>query len=440
MNLGIIGPKTSVDIICEVAKRDIPDIQLTVRTIEFYEDSWKLADQLQKSGNIDAILFSGPTNYRHSLHRLKPTIPWRYIPHSRVTLMRGLLQAILQYHSNLEGISLDSYEPELVKQVLTHVGHPDTTLYAAPFNPEEPDYEKTCRDFHHDCYVKGLVSICFTGIEHVRDPLLKENIPCIRFLPAAELIQEQIYHLMVLTLSIKENQGNIAVIALHFKYTEEAEKDTSLQEWQQMKIQNHWRETIYATAQQIDAAVFSESNSLFYLVTTRRMVMNVFLKGTICQQIFSSGIHKDIYKVWLGIGIGSTTLLAKSRARRAMAQAAASQDGTTYLALDDASMTEIPCSPVSRESEHDLLYFSQKIHVSIQILQRLIAILKKEGSDMTPKTLSRHLGITVRSTNRIIAHLSDAGCVSIVGKNTTGKGRPARVLHFTLPDGLMAGH
>lgn len=437
MNLGVIGPKTSVDIISKVARRDIPDVQLTIRTIEFYEYSWKLADQLQKSGSVDAILFSGPANYRHSLNRLKPTIPWRYIPHSRVTLMSALLKAIIQYHSDLNGLSLDSYEPELVSQVLAHIGHSNTQLYTPPFTPEDLNYEKKCRDFHRDCYNKGLVSICFTGVEHVQAPLLEENIPCIRFLPADELIREQIYHLRISVLSIRENKGHIAVIALQFNPKITSEGDLSLQEWQLMKLENHWHEIVSATAQQINAAVFFEGRSSVYFVTTRKMVMDVFLKDTICQQIFSPGNPNAAYRTWMGIGIGSTTLIAKSRARRAMAQAKRSQSGTTYLALDDTSVTKISYAPATGNPNQDLLYFSQKVHVSTQILQRLITIIKKEGPDMTSKELASYLGITIRSTDRIISHLYDAGCISIAGKTTTGKGRPARLLHILIPDRLL---
>ena len=53
---------------------------------------------------------------------------------------------------------------------------------------------------------------------------------------------------------------------------------------------------------------------------------------------------------------------------------------------------------------------------------------------MTSEELAAYLSITSRSVNRIIARLEEEGCVTIVGKRSTGKGRPARVMKLTLPE------
>ena len=55
---------------------------------------------------------------------------------------------------------------------------------------------------------------------------------------------------------------------------------------------------------------------------------------------------------------------------------------------------------------------------------------------MTSEELATRLGITIRSANRIIVQLEEAGCVTTVGKRSTGKGRPARVIKITLPESL----
>ena len=60
----------------------------------------------------------------------------------------------------------------------------------------------------------------------------------------------------------------------------------------------------------------------------------------------------------------------------------------------------------------------------------------RRRAGMTQKELAQRLNITARSVNRIIARLEEKGCVTIVGKRSTGKGRPARVMKFILPDSL----
>ena len=55
---------------------------------------------------------------------------------------------------------------------------------------------------------------------------------------------------------------------------------------------------------------------------------------------------------------------------------------------------------------------------------------------MTSEELAARLGITTRSANRIIVQMEESGCITTVGKRSTGKGRPARVIKITLPESL----
>lgn len=82
VKIGVIGPESTLKVIKKVAERDIPDIQITYCCTEFYEECGEIAERLQKQKDIDAILFSGPTNYAYALHRVQPTISWGYLPHS----------------------------------------------------------------------------------------------------------------------------------------------------------------------------------------------------------------------------------------------------------------------------------------------------------------------------------------------------------------------
>ena len=67
-------------------------------------------------------------------------------------------------------------------------------------------------------------------------------------------------------------------------------------------------------------------------------------------------------------------------------------------------------------------------------LEKLQRVLRQYGDTMTSEELAQRLNITARSVNRIITRLEEEGCVTIVGKRSTGKGRPARVMKLTLPE------
>lgn len=75
MKIGVIGPETTVKVIKDVAERDTTDVQFVYCCTEFYEESGEVADRLQRQKDVDAILFSCPTNYAYARHRVKPAIP-----------------------------------------------------------------------------------------------------------------------------------------------------------------------------------------------------------------------------------------------------------------------------------------------------------------------------------------------------------------------------
>ena len=74
--------------------------------------------------------------------------------------------------------------------------------------------------------------------------------------------------------------------------------------------------------------------------------------------------------------------------------------------------------------------------MSVNTLRRLARAVPPQMQPITAQQLSQRLGITLRSTNRILARLEEAGCITTVGKHTEGKGRPARELRIALPEEL----
>ena len=75
MKIGIIGPETTAVVIERLVEEELPDVQLVLRCSEFFEESAKIAERFQAERDIDALLFTGPTNYAYARRRLSPTIP-----------------------------------------------------------------------------------------------------------------------------------------------------------------------------------------------------------------------------------------------------------------------------------------------------------------------------------------------------------------------------
>lgn len=436
MKIGVIGPETTAAVIRRVVEKDMPDVQVIYRCSEFYEESPELADLFQREHDVEAILFTGPTNFAQARKRVSPSIPWSYLPHSRTSALQALLEAMAIHDSDLRSISTDSYEPALLRRVLERVGIRDVNILRAPHNPDEPGYEKRLQDFHRDCWQRGLVSACFTNMEHIAPPLLEEGIPCIRIYPTEEVVQEQIYHLQLLDISARENQGALAVIAIHFNYTFDDEHDLLIREWEKMQYQNQFKEYIYSIAQRMEAAVFSDGLDHFFIITSRNMLMNAFLKNMEYWKLLQFGQRSPEYQVWVGMGIGNTMLEAKSRSQMALNHSIADRAGSLYLVENEQKIVPVEYRQPG-DAEHSFAYFARHIQVGADTLEKLKCILREQGDIMTSDELARQLGITPRSANRIIARLEEAGCVTMVGRRSTGKGRPARIMKITLPDSLQ---
>ena len=434
MKIGVIGPEITVNVVRRVAERELPDIQFIYHCSDFYEQSGDMAAEFQADREVGAILFTGPTNYAYARSRVTPTIPWSFLPHNRTSALQAFLEAMALYQSDLKAISVDRYETDLLNRVLESAGIHGAEIHRAPYGFEAPSFEKKLLDFHRDCYLRGEVSVCFTSMQHILDPLRAEGIPCVRIYPSEEAVQEQVHHLQILDLSARENQGKLAVIAIHFDYTFDDEHDLFLREWEKVRYQNEFKERVYALAQRMEAAVFGGGLDHYFIVTTRTMLMNVFLKDKEYCRLLQYGQRSPAYRVWLGIGIGNSMLEAKSRAHMALNHAVADRSGSSYLVENEQQVAEPLEYDGIAPAEQARAFFAKKLQMGTDTLEKLQRVLRQYGDTMTSEELAQRLNITPRSVNRIIARLEEEGYVTIVGKRSTGKGRPARVMKLVLPN------
>ena len=138
----------------------------------------------------------------------------------------------------------------------------------------------------------------------------------------------------------------------------------------------------------------------------------------------------------MGIGIGSAMLVAKSRATMALNHAVKEHSGTSFLAeSEDRALTPLDTGAVPAPDQA-AAFFARKIQVSTDTLDKIRRCLRSQGDTLTADQLARGMGITIRSVNRIVSRLEEAGCVTVVGRHSTGKGRPARVMKIALPESL----
>ncbi len=432
MKIVVIGTKMMPKIINKMMIQ-LPNVEIQYHCSEFYDEAASIADALQKEGSADAILFSGPTSYHYAKKRVVSTIPWTYLPYSRVAAFQACLEGIAIFQSNLKALSVDQFDHNLLREALEEVGIRDSVILRAGIDSEEEQFEKKLLDFHRNCYRQGRVSLCVTSMEHIAEPLRREGIPCVRIYPVKEVLQEQIYHLQILHMSAKKNQGQTAVVAIQLDYVSFDEQNLMFQEWGQMQCQNEYRKKVYALAQRMEAAVFSGGGNHFFLVTSRNSLINVFLKDSTYWEFCQLGRRFPDNTVCMGIGIGNTTLEAKSRAMMALNRSVSEHSGKSYMIEDENQTIELTFPGENPSPLPSLSFLAQRLHLSTSALKRLSEVLEDCGKEIDAATLAEKLGISARSANRILAHLEKEGYAAVVGKQSAGKGRPSRILRIELP-------
>lgn len=434
MKIGLIGPATTVYIIKETIEREFPNVELLTKATSFFEESDAITKELQEGQQVDCLLFSGPSNYDYTLARIKPTIPWGYLAHNRVSLFKALLDASFIYHKEFKNISLDTYEEELLEEILQSLHIEDWGIYKSPYVINNTNLENKHLQFHKECYKKYPDTLCLTSVEHVQEPLNSLGIPCIRILPSKEAIVDQVKQLHIRLLEKEKNaKADVAVIGImtNFNYDE---LDLDTRELEKVRYSRGLMEQIYFISQKLQAAVFRGEFVHYYIVTTRDRLKRIFISEGHYSKLLN--LHK-LYpkgKVWLGIGLGTNSLEAQSRAAMALNQTYhISNNAQAFIFEDEHNGTLLNIAETMEPEEHRLSILAAQCGISSATLEKIAKAANATPGPFTSQQLAEAVGITSRSINRIIAKLEEAELVHLVGKEGKGKGRPTRLLKFNLP-------
>lgn len=428
MKIGVTGSEYICNIIQKTLEKRIPDLEVVYKCSNHYQYGLEAASQFQKM-KMAGIIFTGPSNYQYALKRLKPTIPWTFIPHNQTSILKALAESFVRYSCTPDVISIDMYEESLVRETFEEIGIQNPhILIAHGSSPDQNDYQDTITNFHRYNYYHDGAKVCFTNMEKTYEALSAEGIPCIRISVSEDVIMDQIYHLQFLENIAQGNHGRFGAVQIYFDYSFDQETDLSLREWEKIHYQNEMKEMIYSMAHRMGAAAFSEGSSIFYVMSSRSVLMREFIQNGEYQKIISQGQQTPRNRLWIGIGYGDSPMEAKSRASMALNHSVADRSGVNYIAEDEHILTEIKGNPPTDHRE----YLLHRLHINNHTYTRLNEVLERRNNQITSADLALELGITERSANRLILRLEQENCVTTVGKISKGKGRPARLMKITL--------
>jgi predicted transcriptional regulator len=433
MKVGILGPKDIVEHTHNVLESKNEEKVVFVDLIyDNYKDTLSILEVYQ--AKLDVILFTGKVPYVYSKANTKQVIPWAYCPREVSSLMGTMLEVSLINRKNIERLSIDTYQHEVVEEALVFVGLEDHRheIQVADQRLLDEEYEKHIVNFHTQNYYLKHSTFCITCLSNVYKRLKDKRIPCIRSKLTNRVILTAFSHLKLIYL-IKENQNSqivaISIAVDNLSLYSVVEQD----EYQYMLNKMKIAELIYKFAAKIEAAVTETSNKEFLLFTTRKMLeieTDNFNKFELIQNVEDH----TFYTISVGIGYGATANKAKFNAVQGMNASIKSGGNFACVAFSENHIQKIIRKPLSTQGSEKidkiLDEISSKTGVSSKILYKIHSESKKNGMDtFTVTELAKSCDINYRTLSRIIQKLEKHGYCNIVGERIVNdKGRPSRIL------------
>jgi len=434
MIIGIIGPKTSIDLI--LSNHTYLPIEFLPLPYVLFTDSLKLVQENEKK--CDALLFTGQTPYLYVSSKLHPSIPWEYLPRNILSTMCALVRAGLTY-KNVRSISTDGFDASMIQTIYNELQmvHGEIKILNANFNVANINYLQQTLAYHVDNYRTGKANLCLTGIQYIYEKLLEQHIPVIKTNPNFYVLQEKL-ELLTLKQKAFSSRNNLpAVVDIRLELKQEyGHFDTSAI----AKIALHAQitESIYAYAQKLGAAVFPDGQHRFYLVTNQQALVAETSNFTSISLVSPALTIENIALLSIGIGIGHTDLDAKNAAESAQIHANKSDAFSCYLVNENNELIgplNILATPKkTQQLSNNLTALSYQTGIGLATLKKIEqALLQFHLTNVTPYELAQYCHISLRSMNRILQRLEQFGYLAVIGKEPrNSSGRPSRIIKIDL--------
>ena len=433
MRLCVLGPTNTVDRTLKIVKKAFPELDAYSVSYNVYTESLHLIDTIQQDS--DAILFPGKASYRLCEKFKIPSVPWEYIPRHVSSIHRTMLEIQSKFKCGLDNISYDTLDRELILSAYEEIGisNKNAHFFLAEQHLLDPGYLPYHIEFHTSNYLHNGAGCCITGLTEIATALNQRKIPCAITLPPSALIVDTVNKLQLRYEAGQNLHSSIVVIMIKLTFS----GNYSLlgnDDYNYMKNRISVLESIYSYSYRIDGTVVEEGNDGFLIFTTRRAI-------EIDTNYFKTFYLMDILKgcnaknIAAGIGCGKTASESKSHAYAAMEMSRRANNNSAYVVLESGTALQpiLNTKSVALEApDHNFTVLSQKTNLSINTLYNIYKCTKRSMlEEFTSSQVASLCSLNIRTTDRIIQKLLDAGCCRVSGVRMTGEhGRPSRIFRF----------
>lgn len=437
--VGIVGHPDNIARIERVIDKSFPNIEsFPIEMVEMSQVQTTTNFLKEHINDFDGVIFTGKILYDIMNHNMHSQNPWVYLENDESQLQRLLLEARLKHNMDITQISIDSYTEETIQTIYRDFGL-EPSRYKVNVSQIDIFNETLMEDlyeFHRENHSINPDAIAITGISNVYSRLQSDGVPSMLLKSNENAIKNTLHDLLEKIKYEDMTVSQIVVISMEIDAADEYDL-TSENEYSIMLQKTRITEEVYKFAQRIQAAVV-ETEKNYLLFTTKQIVeFETHHLGEL--PILRTIKKKTNNTVSVGIGFGITAREAKSNAVIGKNKALKTGGDQCYVVYDRKHMERI--KPLDRVSEDALppmdttfKDISENSGVSVNNIYQIKCIMDIYKKDtFTSLELSEEFGNSLRSMNRIIEKLEQAGYIEVTGKKIVGKaGRPSRILKLLI--------
>jgi hypothetical protein len=434
--IALIGPEPMVQIMLEAIK-SFPSFLPITGAYRKLEEAVEQTAALM--WDVEVILYSGPLPYKLCQEKLHLPVPSHYVPLTGSGLYRSLFRIDRKW--GLASVSVDNLPEQHFVRTFRELGQamPELIFYS---DGETGNTEELVQ-FHMAQVNSGKAKIALTALNSVSEELNRLGIANEWVLPTEQDVIVALERALLSTETRRGKEAQIVVGLVNvdgFRLT--AEMMHSEHDVQRLKLDIHRMLLEYSESLEGHLTSFGGEEYLF--ITTR---------GTFERQ---TGGYKYIpiakqaqkqlgISLSIGIGFGRSAHSAGVHARTALRHAKEAGGDSCFIVREDegiigplemADPLEVQLSLV----DGNFIRKAEEVGLHPMYLSRILGQISRTGKlEYNVHELASVLGVTIRTTHRLVLQWTDGGLVESVReeRGIVAKGRPRQVFRFQSLEHLL---
>ncbi|QRG66832.1 HTH domain-containing protein [Brevibacillus choshinensis] len=317
-----------------------------------------------------------------------------------------------------------------IKDVIPADSMPHTL---SPFRITDKIHEEVLGE-HIELWQAGKIDLSMTRMSNIVQDLADQGIPHLYLFPSPDSVVQQFEHIISELAAIKLAESRIAIGHVTMGSVDTARE--SLNEWELRQMLLHKSLLEFSTEQKVPFLI-QKSNNSFEIISSFKDLKT--LTDNLTQCLLLTYLEKTLpFPVHIGWGVGNSMYKARINAQSANNMSVSSKSMGTFVITDSdqiiGPLGEESCLSYRNQVNEFVQRKSEETDLSTLQLQKIMAVLAKtERNELTAEELAYHLGITVRSANRMLNQLEEKGVARILYKKQEKlRGRPKKIYQIQL--------